>query len=194
MRDGCAPYPQNVFLRGYQFELLTEPGLEPVISALDHPEIHRFVGDPRLRYPVRLERELNGESLTFVASCGRRVAGTAGVFWYPALERTLQTATILSPAFFGSSLNALGRLIQCQIATELQLPLVAIVDVDNARSVRATEKLHPHACPKKVWEQWMPRWAYLYRLGAPENVAPLGPAERETLAGEIRRSAFAARL
>lgn len=180
-----------MILRGYRFDSLIDVDLESVIEALDHPEIHRFVGDPRQRYPARLERERNGESLTLVASQNGIVAGTAGVFWYPALEQTLQTATILSPPFFGTGLNALGRLIQWQSAQQLGLPLVATIDVDNGRSVRATEKLHPQVTPEKVWEQWMPRWAYLYRLTAPpEGVPPLDQAERELLSAATSSAPF----
>lgn len=173
----------QVELRGYRFTRLLDSDLAELAAALDAPQVRRFVGDPHERYPARLAREEAGESLTIVAARDGLVAGTIGVFGYPGDPAVLQTATILAPAFFGSGLNKLGRVIQWQLGQVLGQPLVATIDVGNERSIAATRKLHPEITPEPVWEEWVPRQALLFRLTTPPVGVPLlDEAESERLA------------
>lgn len=169
-------------LRGYEFVSLLEFDLQRLIEALDYPEIKQFVGDPAERYPARLERERQGESLTLVALREQELAGTVGIFGYPGYPAALQTATILTPSFFGTGLNRLARVMQWELASLLGRPIVASIDADNGRSLAATRKLHPGLSGCSVFEPWFPRQAVLFKLTEPPvGEPPLAVEEREAL-------------
>lgn len=178
-------------LRGYTMHHLLDVDLDAVVAALDHPEIHEFVGDTRPRYVARYEREHRGDSFTLAAEKDGVICGTVGVLGYPADPAVFQTATILAPRFFGTGLNKLARAVQWEIGIMTGRPLIATIHVDNGRSITATARLHPEASVEHVHEEWMPRDAAVFRLDRPPvGVAPLSPAELDELTAIVKRTPF----
>ena len=150
-----ARYPDSglamLFYGGLTFRLLIEEDLDEVVTALDCPDVARFlcydeVTDVRWAVCRRWRKDLSGDAITLVIRRDGRIVGWTGLLTIDGLPGELQTSTFLTPAVWGTGVNVQAKHILWTITELLDRDrLMFSIDSRNFRSQAALWKLFPEA-------------------------------------------------